>query len=342
MMGSPYPFLSNAPSVALVTPESGMRGRKGHCENWSDWSDCGCQKAIYYTHSPSCCGLPIEEGHCIQRSQVYNGPWIHVLCPNATSDRGIVTLKKGLRKVNLGSLRQTLNFDTAPPSESPQSVLLIDGPERNQSTTEDVVSSLLFEPSSIETQCFTDEIINYRAPKGQLVCVNALAGCGKATTIAALCNTIVERDRTAQVLYLVFNAKIQDEAKSSNKFPKDRMEIRTTHAFVLRHYFTPKRMHLVNPCKSHSTENIIMILGLETDSCVQKIREWMDKQDTFEKWEQAVFAVAATIRKTLEAFEASTEKHVMEFHVPWPDHDPNLNALALSERTAWITLIERS
>ena len=190
MFRSPHRTLSGNPRSALVTPESGMQGRKGHC---ADWPDCSCYKARFYTASPSCCGLPIKIGHCIQPPKVMHGPWGHVLCPNQTSDRGIATIQRSFIKSNRllendgpqhSSVRRKLTYE---PSDNSRET-------KRQKTNHETSSEYEHVPATAtipitptredershhdETYPFTDEqleIIDYWPDKGQIVCVNALA-----------------------------------------------------------------------------------------------------------------------------------------------------------------------
>ena len=74
--------------------------------------------------------------------------------------------------------------------------------------------------------------------EGNVVIVNALAGCSKTTTIALLCYKIKEdHSREKTCLYLVYNKTANTEATKSNKFPKMGMDIRTSYSWVLRNYF---------------------------------------------------------------------------------------------------------
>ena len=60
--------------------------------------------------------------------------------------------------------------------------------------------------------------------------------------------------------------------------PKDNMEIRTTHAFALRHYFGTDHMHDVNPLHEYELEDIISSLELGL-YCQRTFRELYESRD---------------------------------------------------------------
>ena len=171
------------------------------------------------------------------------------------------------------------------------------------------------------------EILMHRPELGEVVVVNALAGCGKTTTIALLCNKVHEEDPSKSILYLVYNNAIQKEAGQSKKFPKQ-TEIRTTHAYVLRHYFGIPNMHSVKPVNDYKLDTIIDVLDLVED-CRRKFRstllEGRRGQQTLEK---RVKTVARDIRKTLNNFQASASTSVEGKHIP-------MRAKMNSSRNKW-------
>jgi len=64
----------------------------------------------------------------------------------------------------------------------------------------------------------TDEqmnILNHEPKLGDVVTVNALAGCGKTSTIALLCNKILTENPNKTCLYLVYNHTAGEEAMQS-------------------------------------------------------------------------------------------------------------------------------
>ncbi len=62
----------------------------------------------------------------------------------------------------------------------------------------------------------------------RIIRINARAGTGKTTTLQMLS----AKDRTAKILYLVFNRKAREEAKE--KFPSN-VEVHTVHSLAYRH-----------------------------------------------------------------------------------------------------------
>jgi superfamily I DNA/RNA helicase len=170
------------------------------------------------------------------------------------------------------------------------------------------------------------------ALRGQVVCVNALAGCGKTTTIAALCNRLREYHPDWKMLYLVFAKKNQDEAMASKKFPKARMEIRTTHAFVLRHYFTVDNMNKVKPVNKHELDDIqdeLNIMGFVEHKMSGLKRKNRDK---------VVRSIARFVQKTIENFEWSADESVNEAHVYFRAKQTT----STTDRTAWRKDVRKS
>ena len=160
-----------------------------------------------------------------------------------------------------------------------------------------------------------ERILAYEPEMGEVVCINALAGCGKTTTIALLCNGIHAKDPSMALLYLVFNKKNEREAKESKKMPKDNMEIRTTHAFALRHYFGTDHMHDVNPLHEYELEDIISSLELGL-YCQRTFRELYESRDQ-KKIQRRLNAIARFIRKTVQKFQASSDTVLQAKHVFW-------------------------
>ena len=158
-------------------------------------------------------------------------------------------------------------------------------------------------------------ILAHEPKMGEVVCINALAGCGKTTTIALLCQKIHDMDPNMKLLYLVYNKKNEHEAKESKKMPKDNMEIRTTHAFVLRHYFGTDRMHHVNPVDEYELKDVISNLNLRR-YCQLTFKELCESQDN-RKIQQRLNTIARFIRKTVQNFQASTDNFVQAEHVVW-------------------------
>jgi len=157
------------------------------------------------------------------------------------------------------------------------------------------------------------DIINFQPSVTDVVFVNALAGCGKTTSIALLCDKILKESPNKKILYLVFNKKNEVEAKGSEKFPKE-VEIRTSHAFVKRHYFGARNTCNVSPSISHSLEDISEFLFL--DDLVQ------EKFPTLatDKKRKIMKSVSRLVRKTLDNFQAS-DKMDTRPSAPPPDNN---------------------
>jgi len=162
---------------------------------------------------------------------------------------------------------------------------------------------------------------------GLPVCVNALAGCGKTTTIALLCNALQQRHPSAAILYLVFNKKNQEEAMESGKFPKENMEIRTAHAFVLRYYFGTAHMNSFSPENDYDLDDIVDKLRLRE----YMMKNFPDDNHLGGTFLRKVKSVALFVRKTLHNFQASAEGRVDESHIFWRARDKT----NLTKRSQW-------
>jgi hypothetical protein len=156
-----------------------------------------------------------------------------------------------------------------------------------------------------------EAILNLKPDCGDIICVNSLAGCGKTTTIALLCNKILEENPSLNILYLVFAKKNQDEAADGGKFPKVNMEIRTTHAYVLRYYFGTANMNSFRPEAEYKLEDIADRLDL-----VREVGGIFPSLSAA-KCTKLVRTIAAYIRKTLNTFQASADDRVEDEHVWW-------------------------
>ncbi|KAL7573153.1 hypothetical protein ACA910_018817 [Epithemia clementina (nom. ined.)] len=270
-----------------------------------------------------------------------------------TPDKAVSTsLDPGISPKNQ-SIRRKLSFGVenldsiSPPVHASKKRRLFD--EESKATEDDPNGSNIEVPLTHEEKYGSDseekgrkgltseqaEIINHEPSKGEVVGVNALAGCGKTTTIALLCNKAVNNG--ALVLYVVFNKKNELEAKQSFKFPKHNMEIRTTHSFVLRHYFSSNYMSKVKPCASIPRENIIETLQLEEDPTIVKIKAVVNND---KKMKKIVKTIAGTILKTLHNFQVSSEQTILPDHIPWRDRRNNARKSLRSKRKKWKESIE--
>ena len=102
----------------------------------------------------------------------------------------------------------------------------------------------------------------------------------------------------------------------SNKFPKSNMEIRTTHAFVQRHFFGVQNMHNVNPTGDYIIDHIIECLDLHLD-CRRIFKEVLQDEGGQKKLNKRVKVIAGYIRNTVKNFQASADAVVNEDHVFW-------------------------
>lgn len=149
---------------------------------------------------------------------------------------------------------------------------------------------------------------------------------GKTTVIAALCNQIHSEHPFDDILYLVYNKANQLEAQVSSKFPKENMEIRTIHSFVLRHYFTKENMNNVKPSDKLSLEDISNTLDLEVS--LRRYFPELYSNESRSKQKRRLNQIAGYIRRTLETFMASSDRECLGDHVPY-------YSSSFSHRTIW-------
>ena len=244
-----------------------------------------------------------------------------------------------------------------------------EGRSRKRAKHEDTALTVLIDNSqgNYAEQKRTDEqmkILSHEPKTGDVVVVNALAGCGKTTvsaivyvvllgvaiklrfsflflvllwyqTIALLCDKIVTEHPTSKCLYLVYNKKAEAEASQSNKFPKENMETRTTHAYVQRHFFGVPHMHNVNPTGDYNIDHIIECLDLRRE-CQRIFKNLLQDAKGKKKLDKRVKVMAGYIRDTIKNFQASADPVVTVDHVFWrAKKTKNLTA-----RTKWREKIE--
>jgi hypothetical protein len=107
------------------------------------------------------------------------------------------------------------------------------------------------------------------------------------------------------------------------------MEIRTSHAFVLRHYFGVDNILKVQPTEQHTLESIQNTLDI-----AEFIGDAMPNVSDRKK-DRIVRSVARYVQKTVEKFEASADRQVSESHVYFRAKQIN----SPTTRTAWRRLI---
>lgn len=167
-------------------------------------------------------------------------------------------------------------------------------------------------------------ILDYDASPGDLICVNALAGCGKTTTIALLCGKFFEEyQQGLQMLYVVFGVKARDEARASRKFPKGGMQINTSHAIVRKLYFG-RNFTCCVPINALNLDDIISELRLETIVAEKFSTLSASRQERRTK------TIAGYIRRTVANFQSTADQKVKQYHVYWLATKPSI-----SKHTRW-------
>ncbi|KAL7545838.1 hypothetical protein ACHAWF_009187 [Thalassiosira exigua] len=157
------------------------------------------------------------------------------------------------------------------------------------------------------------DILSHKPEVGDVVVVNALAGCAKTTTIAWKCNRIQTDEDWKQILYIVFNSSMREEAMQSNKFPKSNMEIHTSHSYVLRYFFGLQNMMNVDPVGDYKLEDIVNELDLRT-YCIQKFGVALRAKGE-RALERRISTLSGYIKRIVNKFQSSEDRTVKEKHV---------------------------
>ncbi|GFH53642.1 hypothetical protein CTEN210_10118 [Chaetoceros tenuissimus] len=288
---------------------------------------CGCHLARI---SQECqyCMKQINVGDCTRHETC---GWCHTICPGGEENRWLAIVKSFR-----SDIKPCLQLESSDSKFKPRILaneFEADTSAYKSSTYEHSNRALVCEPEDEYKEHLTDEqkgILSHQPKHGDIICINALAGCGKTTLIAALCNQIHDSVPFAKNLYLVYNKSNQVEAQLSNKFPKSRMEIRTTHSFVLRHYFGKNHVN-VKPIGAFLLQDIIDTLHL--DSACRKYFPLFFSNASKNKQLKRVNQIAGYVKKTLNNFMASSERCCRIEHVT---HDSS----SFCSRTLWKEKIE--
>ncbi len=108
------------------------------------------------------------------------------------------------------------------------------------------------------------------------------------------------------------------------------MEIRTSHAYVQRHFFGVQNMHNVNPTGDYDVDDIIDCLDLRLE-CQRMFKNLLQDEKGKKKMDKRVKVIAGYIRDTVKNFQASADPVVTVDHVFWrAKRTKNLTA-----RTKW-------
>ncbi len=94
------------------------------------------------------------------------------------------------------------------------------------------------------------------------------------------------------------------------------MEIRTSHAYVQRHFFGVPNMHNVNPTGDYNIDHIIECLDLRRE-CQRIFKNLLHDAKGKKKLDKRVKVIAGYIRGTMKNFQASADHVVTVDHVFW-------------------------
>ncbi|CAD7969491.1 unnamed protein product, partial [Amoebophrya sp. A120] len=125
-------------------------------------------------------------------------------------------------------LRQQSQFSSS--NQHQQNDLAIAGSSASSSSsTKDDARKKHFEPTDQQKQ-----LRDFVPPNpGDNIRAEALAGCGKTTTASLIVDAWRKRVPGVRLGYFVFNKQAEQDAKNSGKFPKQSVQIWTTHAFAM-------------------------------------------------------------------------------------------------------------
>ena len=176
-----------------------------------------------------------------------------------------------------------------------------------------------------------NDIVSYVPSKGELIRVEALAGCGKTTTIAMICDRIVTRQKrtsdTRGVLYVVYNKKAQMDALHSGKFKKE-VDIRTAHSVILSALGGRSNDgNSIIATNEHDRLNVVRSLRLEQE--VSKIGGGVESDANPAVVSSRADDLAKSIIKVMVTFQSTVDPEITEGHVP-----EQLRRLATGKRSS--------
>jgi len=304
------PRRAAATATAVVTPNE--RTKQGcWCEERTQAQRvvCSCFKARKPQKCQSC-NEDVNEGDCIQNQRGVG--WVHVKCQNDEH-----------------RTRRSLQMEFLPQRTAHTPLLLQRPPnasEAKQGDQNQIVVARDLTPS-LHGQELTKEqqdVVDYASRNGETIRINALAGCGKTTTLAWLCHSLCDRlgGPRAKILYVVFGKQAQEEASKSCRFPKN-VEILTSHALAKRRLFPP-HLHF-KPANAFPQNHVVETLGLER--IVQNRFPGVERKNV----ENICSAIALIVINTVTQFQYSKSETVNESFVP----SAATFRPGTSERQAW-------
>lgn len=313
----------------------------GYCKIRAERGWCGCIEARL-PQKCQACNSDIEKGHCIKYG---GGGWVHVRCrgdelreseevltdafiPQAPSR---AALEAGPAQKAVGLLKSGREQDddeasVAGDSENDSDYCEDDGDDIKPSascfsaTGANIVTQS--GPSSGESSYESDgedglgrltkeqrRIVEHQPSQGDVIRIDALAGCGKTTTCAFLSRQVNERigDGCKQ-LYVVFNNSAMAEARASHKFPKN-CDIRTSHSLAKRMVFGTQSFFKVD--NSFNRDAIIQQLRL-----MLWVNNTFPRVDTKTK-ERIAKTIVTFVIRSLNNFLHSSDQNVTVAHVTW-------------------------
>lgn len=307
----------------------------GHCKERAENGYCCCFKAGLPQRCQAC-NSEIRESHCIMK--IDGGGWVHVRCRGdelRESDEVLTdafvqqaparaALEAGPTQKSIGYLESVRGNDEAATSDSEcrygapkqgdtkpaagsfsaANVVTQSGPSSNESSYESDDGGGLDRLTKEQKR-----IVEHQPSRGDVIRIDALAGCGKTTTCAFVSRQANERlgDNCKQ-LYVVFNNSAMSEARASHKFPKN-CDIRTSHSLAKRIVFGTQT--------SFKIDN-----DFNRDAIIQQLQliPWIDSKLSHievKKKEKIAKTITSFVIRSLNKFLHSSDQNVTEAHVTW-------------------------
>ena len=305
----------------------------------SYYPGCSCLPAKFGDDGrrcPGCDKTEIFEGDCLINS---NGKWCHTACPirvtvpkslgggAASADFRGKAAEKAIRKALLPWGREPLlrthpaaplaiggaaSSSHVPPPQggAAASSAYSHHHDHQLALYSNPASSPKRPPPTAEQQALLD----YVAAPGELIRANARAGSGKTTTAAMLSNELLRRDGQTRILYVVFNKKAEQEAKTSGKFDAEAVTIRTTHAFAKNRVF--KHGQPINYVRRNVVRDHLKV-GSEVRKVLRADPAMAEVVANKRKIGKVIGQVVGYVCKTVELFCQGDTEQVSEEHVPW-------------------------
>lgn len=168
---------------SLIISDGKRQPDQNYCKERLRYGECTCHPASFYQKCQSC-SKQIKIGDCIHG---YNCGWCHVLCPGEEENRLLAIVSSFRKDVNLCKQLESSESKCKPRILAHE---FYDSECRSED--EESVSSEVHVTTEYEfKEKLTAEqkaILSHRPDHGDIVCINALAGCGEYSLLATITN----------------------------------------------------------------------------------------------------------------------------------------------------------